>query len=62
MWPKIKNPVYLIILSVVWVIVDLILETLFNMILIFGPFHVIYIAPILFIIGVVWLIIALLKK
>ncbi len=62
MWAKIKNPVYLIILSMIWVVVDLILEKLFNMILVYGPIHVIYIAPILFIVGVVWLIIALVKK
>jgi hypothetical protein len=62
MWAKIKTPVYLIILSFIWVIVDLILKTFFNMILVFGPIHVIYIAPILFIVGVVWLIIALVKK
>jgi hypothetical protein len=46
----------------IWVVVDLILEKLFNMILVYGPIHVIYIAPILFIVGVVWLIIALVKK
>lgn len=62
MWTKIKNPVYLIILSMIWVVVDLILKNVFNMILIYGPIHVIYIAPILFIVGVVWLIIALVKK
>jgi hypothetical protein len=62
MWAKIKNPVYLIILSIVWVIVDLILETFFNMVLVYGPINVIYVAPILFIVGVVWLIIVLVKK
>jgi len=62
MWAKIKNPVYLIVLSIIWVVVDLILENFFNMILVYGPIHVIYIAPILFIVGVVWLIIALVKK
>lgn len=62
MWAKIKTPVYLIGLSIIWVIVDLILETFFNMILVYGPIHVIYVAPVLFIVGVVWLIIALIKK
>jgi hypothetical protein len=62
MWVKIKNPVYLIILSIIWVVVDLILETFFNMTLVFGSFHVIWVAPILFIIGIIWLIITLVKK
>ena len=62
MWAKIKNPLNLIILSMIWVVVDLILENVINMILIYGPIHVIYVAPILFIVGVVWLIIALVKK
>jgi|GEM_PF-1781473 len=62
MWAKIKTPVYLIVLSIIWVVVDLILENFFNMILVYGPFHVIWIAPILFVVGVVWLIIALVKK
>lgn len=62
MWGKIKTPVYLIVLSIIWVVVDLILERFFNMVLVYGPFHVIWIAPILFVVGVVWLIIALVKK
>ena len=62
MWNKIKSPVYLMIFSIAIVIVDRILDMFFNYYLVYFGIHVVWVAPILFIIGVIWLIISLIKK
>ncbi len=62
MWNKIKSPVYLMVLSIAIVIIDRILDMFFNYYLVYFGIHVVWVAPILFIIGVIWLIISLIKK
>ncbi len=62
MWKKIQNPVYLMVFSVVVAIADLILERFFNIYLVYFGIHVLWVTPVLFIIGFVWLIIALIRK
>ena len=62
MWNKIKSPVYLMIFSIAIVIVDRILDMFFNIYLIYFGIHVYWVAPIMFIIGVIWLIISLIRK
>ena len=62
MWNKIKSPVYLMVFSVIIVIVDRILDIFFDIYLVYFNIHVIWVAPILFVIGVIWLIIILIRK
>jgi hypothetical protein len=62
MWNKIKSPVLLMLFSIVIVIADRILDMFFNYYLVYFGIHVVWVAPILFIIGVIWLIISLIKK
>ena len=62
MWNKIKSPVFLMIFSIAIVIIDRILDMFFNYYLVYFGIHVVWVAPILFIIGVVWLIISLIRK
>jgi len=62
MWERIKGPVWLIIISIAWVIIDLILENFFNMYLVYFGIPVLWVSPVLFVIGVIWLIVKLVKK
>lgn len=62
MWNKIQSPVLLMAFAVVVAIADVILERFFNIYLVYFGIHVLWVAPILFVIGVVWLIIALIRK
>jgi len=62
MWNKIKSPVYLMIFSIAIVIIDRIMDMFFNYYLVYFGIHVVWVAPILFIIGVIWLIISLIRK
>lgn len=62
MWHRISNPVYLMILAVAWVVVDFLLKRFANMYLVVWGIPVWYVAPVIFVIGLVWLIIKLVKK
>jgi hypothetical protein len=62
MWNKIKSPVYLIGFSIIVAIADLILEKFFNIYLVYFGIHVLWVAPVLFVIGIIWLIINLIRK
>ena len=62
MWNKIKSPVYLIGFSIIVVIADRILDIFFNIYLVYFGIHVLWVAPVLFVIGIIWLIINLIRK
>ena len=62
MWNKVKSPVYTILFSIFIVIGNFALERFADISLYYGPFHVLYAAPVIFLIGVIWLIIRLVRK
>jgi hypothetical protein len=62
MWEKIKGPVWLMIFAVIVLVADLILERFAHIYLVYFGISVIYASPVLFVIGLIWLIVKLTKK
>ncbi len=62
MWPRVKSPVYLMLFAVAVLVADLVLERFAHVYLVYMGFHVYYAAPVLFAIGLIWLVIRLVQK
>jgi len=62
MWARVKSPVYLMVFAVAVVIISFLLEKFANIYLVYFGIHVYYAAPVLFVIGLIWLIIKLVTK